>query len=259
MAVRTILDKRAGIASPTLRRDAWWVPPAITFVVLGTFVVYSTWAAFQGSHYFVDPYLSPFYSPCLVSRCADHVTPTIFGNWWAISPAIAILPFPLLFRATCYYYRKSYYRAFFLAPPACAVKEPRKRYAGESRGVFLVQNIHRYAWYLVLPFCVFLSWDAVRAFFFPDGFGMGLGTLILCLNALLLNAYTFSCHSARHILGGNVDVFSRAPIRTRLWNRLTWLNERHMPIAWASLVVVGLSDLYVRLVSMGTIHDPRFF
>jgi hypothetical protein len=88
---------------------------------------------------------------------------------------------------------------------------------------------------------------------------MGLGTLILCLNALLLNAYTFSCHSARHILGGNVDVFSRAPFRTKLWNRLTWLNERHMPIAWASLVVVGLSDLYIRLVSQGTIHDPRFF
>ena len=258
MAVRTILDKRARIEAPTLRNDYWWVPPLITFLVLGTFVVYSTWAAFQNGNYFVDPYLSPLYSPCLASSCPETVTPTL-GSWWAISPALLILPFPLLFRATCYYYRKSYYRAFFLSPPACAVKEPRKRYAGESRGIFLIQNVHRYAWFLVLPFCVFLSWDAVRAYSFPDGFGMGLGSLILSLNALLLIAYTFSCHSARHILGGHVNRFSRAPLRSKMWNKLTWLNERHMPIAWSSLVVVGLADLYVRLVASGTITDPRFF
>jgi hypothetical protein len=259
MAVRTILDKRAGIDVRTLRTDAWWLPPLVTFVVLGTFVVYSTWAAFQNGNYFADPYVSPFYSPCLATECANKLTPSILGSWYRISPAIFILPFPLLFRATCYYYRKAYYRAFFLAPPACAVREPRKRYAGESRGVFLVQNIHRYAFWLVIPFCVFLTWDAIRAFFFPDGFGMGLGTLILLLNALLLTAYTLSCHSARHIFGGHVDRFSRARFRSKIWNRLTWLNERHMPIAWCSLIVVGLADLYVRLVASGTIHDPRFF
>jgi hypothetical protein len=259
MAVRTILDRRAGIDVRTLRTDRWWIAPLVTFVVLGTFVVYSTWAAFQNGNYFANPYVSPFYSPCLATECASKLTPTILGRWYTISPAIAILPFPLLFRATCYYYRKAYYRAFFLAPPACAVREPRKRYAGESKGVFLVQNIHRYAFWLVIPFCVFLTWDAIKAFFFPDGFGMGLGTLILLINALLLTLYTFSCHSARHIFGGHVDRFSRARFRSWTWNRLTWLNERHMPIAWMSLIVVGLADLYVRLVASGTIHDPRFF
>ena len=205
MAVRTILDKRAGIDAPTLRKDTWWVQPLVTFVVLGTFVVYSTWAAFQNGHYFAAPYVSPFYSPCLAAECASKLTPSILGSWYRISPAIFILPFPLLFRATCYYYRKAYYRAFFLAPPACAVREPRKRYAGESKGVFLVQNSPRYSFWLVIPFCVFLTWDAIKAFFFPDGFGMGLGTLILLVNALLLTLYTLSCHSARHIFGGHVD------------------------------------------------------
>ena len=33
--------------------------------VLGAFVVYATWAAFQGNHYEYGPYLSPFYSPLL--------------------------------------------------------------------------------------------------------------------------------------------------------------------------------------------------
>jgi hypothetical protein len=259
MAVRTILDKRAGIGPATLRRDLWWLQPAITLVVLGGFVIYSTWAAFQNGNYYANPYVSPFYSPCLASRCLSRTTPSILGKWWGISPAIAILPFPLLFRATCYYYRKAYYRAFFWSPPACAVREPHKRYSGESKGLLLVQNIHRYGFFLVIPFCVFLTWDAINSFFFPDGFGMGLGTLILLSNAMLLTLYTLSCHSARHIFGGHVDQFSRAPVRRWMWERLTWLNERHMIFAWASLIVVALADLYVRLVATGTIHDPRVF
>ena len=30
------------------RRDAWWLQPLVVFLVLGAFVVYATWAAFQG-------------------------------------------------------------------------------------------------------------------------------------------------------------------------------------------------------------------
>ena len=47
----------------TQRRDAWWLQPLITFVILASFVVYATWAAFQNAHYTYGPYLSPFYSP----------------------------------------------------------------------------------------------------------------------------------------------------------------------------------------------------
>ena len=47
----------------TIRTDAWWVQPVFVFLGLSTFIIYSTWAAFQAQHYAFGPYLSPFYSP----------------------------------------------------------------------------------------------------------------------------------------------------------------------------------------------------
>ena len=47
----------------TSRRDAWWVQPLVVFCGFSAFIVYSTWAAFQGANYYFGPYLSPFYSP----------------------------------------------------------------------------------------------------------------------------------------------------------------------------------------------------
>ena len=102
------------------RRDAWWVEPLTVVIVLGSFALYSLWAALQNAYYYAAPYLSPFYSPCLAANCA-HVTLPIIGSWWNLSPAFLILGIPLGFRATCYYYRKAYYRAFFWAPPACSI------------------------------------------------------------------------------------------------------------------------------------------
>jgi hypothetical protein len=242
----------------TLRRDAWWVPPLTTVVVLGAFVIYATWAAFVDQDYFVEPYLSPFYSPCLAANCQER-TVELFGDWWTLSPALLILPIPLAFRLTCYYYRKAYYRGFWLAPPGCAVADAHRRYTGETRFPLILQNLHRYAFYLALPFPILLLWEGIRAFDFPDGFGMGLGTLLLLGNAVLLGAYTLSCHSCRHLCGGNLDALARAPVRFRLWKLVSRLNHRHMEIAWVSLVGVALTDLYVRLVATGTIDDPRFF
>jgi hypothetical protein len=246
------------IKDRTLRADRWWLPPLVTVVVLGGFVVYGTWVAFVNKDYYAEPYLSPFYSPCLASSC-DHSTWNIVGDWWGLSPALLILPFPLGFRLTCYYYRKAYYRAFFWAPPACAVRDARTRYTGESRFPGVLQNVHRYFFYLAIPFPLILLWDGIRAFDFPDGFGMGLGTLILLANAVLLGTYTLSCHSCRHLCGGGLDVLSRSPRRHRLWRVVSALNSRHMLIAWVSLFGVALTDLYVRLVATGAIDDPRFF
>ena len=76
-------------------------------------------------------------------------------------------------------------------------------------------------------------------------------------NVILLAGYTFSCHSCRHVCGGHVDMFSRAPARYRVWHVLSRLNERHPAFAWLSLFSVGLTDLYIRLVSMGVIRDLR--
>ena len=114
MAVTGAPVAKGGLGS-TLRRDAWWVEVLPVIVVLGGFRLYATLRAFEGKFYEWGPYLSPFYSPLID---AHH-------HWWPYSPALLILAGPLGFRATCYYYRKAYYRAFFLDPPACAVGEPK--------------------------------------------------------------------------------------------------------------------------------------
>ena len=111
---------RALLTDRTLRTDKWWLQPALTFSVLILFVIYATFRAFENKYYFAEPLISPFYSPCLSTACVEgsaHLgTPigsiTIFGL--LISPALFILIFPLGFRMTCYYYRKAYYRSFWM-------------------------------------------------------------------------------------------------------------------------------------------------
>ncbi|HSE94283.1 MAG TPA: succinate dehydrogenase, partial [Methylomirabilota bacterium] len=189
----------------------------------------------------------------------QHVSLPLVGRWWTLSPAFLILWIPGGFRATCYYYRKAYYRSFFGMPPGCAVRDVPRRYSGETRLPLVLQNIHRYFFWLSIPILAFLWWDAILAFRFPSGFGIGVGTLVLLANATLLSLYSLSCHSCRHLCGGYLNLFSRHPGRHRLWRLVTRLNERHMLYAWISLIGVGLADLYVRLLSMGVIRDLRLF
>lgn len=257
---------RAAIPQRTLRRDRWWIQPAVSATVLLAFIAYSTWAAFQNADYYYKPYISPFYSPCIASVCnaaragathGMHVPNLgIIGTWWPISPAILIVIFPLGFRMTCYYYRRAYYRSLLFSPPGCAVGEPRKRYTGETRFPLVLQNIHRYFFYVGVIFNVILTYDAVDAFrSHTGGWGhVGVGTAVLVVNAVLLWLYTLSCHSCRHIVGGRLKHFSKHPVRFWFWGVVTKLNARHMELAWASLIFVALTDVYVRLVSSGTIH-----
>ncbi len=155
---------RARIEEKTLRADRWWLAPLATFVVFTAFVVYATWRAFMGTDYYASPYLSPFYSPCLgdcVEGSSDFGQPF---EWWPLSAALIILIFPLGFRMTCYYYRKAYYRAFWLSPPACAVAEPHGKYSGETRFPLILQNLHRYFWYAAVLVALILTYDVVLAF-----------------------------------------------------------------------------------------------
>jgi hypothetical protein len=233
----------------TMRRDAWWVEPLPVIILLIAFGVYATFRAFENDYYFWEPYLSPFYSPLLKP------------SWWPFSPAILILGGPLGFRLTCYYYRKAYYRAFFLDPPACAVGEPGQRsYRGETAFPLILQNLHRYFLYLAFIFLFFLWYDAIRAFWFNGHLGVGVGSLVLLGNICLLTLYTFSCHSLRHLVGGKVDCFSCAAFgrgRYNGWRAASKLNEHHMLFAWLSLISVGLADLYIRAVASGAIRDLR--
>ena len=249
----------------TQRKDAWWVVPLITFTVFSSFIVYATWAAFQGDHYTYGPYLSPLYSPLLFSPDGHGwfgVRPTWVPGW--ITVAMLILPFPGGFRLTCYYYRGAYYKAFWADPPSCAVGEPRKTYLGERSFPLIIQNIHRYFMYAAVVFIGILGWDVVEAFRWmgDDGarhFGVGLGTIIMLINVCLLASYTFGCHSLRHLVGGWMDKFSGRPVRKAAYDCVSWCNGRHMLFAWCSLFSVALTDLYIRLCSMGVIHDVRFF
>ncbi|MFD5229152.1 hypothetical protein ACFWJ5_11570 [Streptomyces qaidamensis] len=255
---------RAAIAAPHLRTDRWWLAPAGTAAGLLAFIVYSTWRAFANADYYAAPYVSPFYSPCLAENCEPmKAGPNweIFGSWWGISPAIIILIFPLGFRLTCYYYRKAYYRGFWASPPACAVAEPHKKYSGETRFPLVLQNIHRYFFYAAIVVAAILTYDTVLAFRDENyAWGhMGLGTLVFLVNIVLIWAYTISCHSCRHIVGGKLKHFSRHPVRYRMWQWAGKLNARHMQLAWASLVSVALADFYVYLVASGAFDDPRFF
>ncbi|MGE5219880.1 MAG: hypothetical protein ACM3SP_23000 [Chloroflexota bacterium] len=242
----------------TLRKDNWWLQPLLVVVGLGGFAIYATWAAFQNAHYYVEPYLSPFYSPCISANCTSVSVPLI-GSWWGFSPAFLILWIPGGFRATCYYYRKAYYRSFFLSPPACAVRDAAKTYSGETRFPYLLQNLHRYFFYLSLVVLAFLWRDAVDALRFPDGFGIGVGTIVLFVDAALLSLFSFSCNSCRHICGGHLNSFHNAPAKYKVWSWISRINEKHMELAWVSLIWVALTDLYVRLLSMGVISDLRIF
>lgn len=252
---------RVRITTRTLRRDRWWLQPVLTDLGLLAFVIYSTWAAFQNTDYYISPYVSPFYSPCISDSCPSGAQTfhTAFAVPAALSPALIVLIFPLGFRVSCYYYRKAYYRSFWLAPPACAVPEPHKRYTGETRFPLILQNVHRYFFLFGALFALILSYDAVIAFDFGGHAGMGLGTVVLIVNAILIWGYTLGCHSCRHIIGGRLRAFSRHPVRYRLWGWVSVLNGRHMQWAWASLTWVVLTDAYIRLAASGVITDVRFF
>lgn len=262
MTELTLIKRKFG---ETSRSDTWWIQPLVVFCGLSAFIVYTTWAAFQGEHYHHGPYLSPFYAPEIFGN-SEHswfgAQPAWWPSWAPFSPAFLILWAPAGFRLTCYYYRGAYYKAFWADPPSCAVGEPRKGYRGESSFPLILQNVHRFFLYFALVFVLLLAFDVWKAMWFDDGnggktFGIGLGTLILAINVFLLSGYTLGCHSLRHLVGGFLDRLSGAPIRRTAYNCVSCLNSQHMRWAWMSLCSVACSDIYIRLSSMMDWTDPR--
>lgn len=244
-SVAHVGTKRAGF---TARSDRWWLAPAAIVLGLLLFTAYAAWAALTGTNYSYDPYLSPFYSPLL--------------TWPGIplSPAILVLWAPLGFRASCYYYRKAYYRAFFWSPPACAVSEVPHDYRGEAGILKWLPRIHRWFLYLSIAVLAILWIDTVKAFDFGGRFGIGAGSIVLLLNVVFLTLFTFGCHALRSLSGGNLRCFSCAPFgqaRRGAWRAITKLTSQHPLWAWVSLYSVAFADLYIRLLAMGVFHDPR--
>jgi hypothetical protein len=259
------LARRAAISAKTLRTDRWWFEPVYTVVGL------SAWLAWGLVHtliikdfYFVEGpghhYLTPFFSPCMSTACVPEAA--AFGRFLPDLPLIPFaflsLPFLLLFRLTCYYYRRAYYRSYWLSPPACAVPDGHEKYSGETRFPLVMQNLHRYAFYAAVLISLVNTWDAARSFHGTEGFGFGLGNVLLVANVVLLWAYTISCHSCRHIVGGRLKHFSRHPVRYRLWGFVSKLNTRHKELAWITLGTLALVDVYILALAAGWFPDLRF-
>jgi hypothetical protein len=246
----------------TSRPDNWWVVPLLTFLGLGAFVVYATWAAFQGNHYRFGPYLSPFYSPELWGD-PEHAwfgaKPDWYPSFLPFSPALLVLWAPGGFRMTCYYYRGAYYKAFWADPPSCSVGEPRKSYCGEASFPLIIQNVHRYFCLVALIFLPLLAHDVWKAMWFNNGttFGIGVGTIVLAVNTVLLSGYALGCHSLRHAAGGFADKLSGNLLRKKCYDGVSCLNREHQRWAWSSLFGVAFADIYVRLCSMGIWTDWR--
>ena len=260
MAQAVAAPHRRGFLS-TLRIDAWWFEPLLVAASLGIFFGWLTISIFLDRWAFeIGPYISPVYEPKLF-----EAKDSIF-----LSPAMVVLLGPVPFRATCYYYRRAYYRSVFLSPPACAVGDVGKTFKGESAMPLIVQNAHRFFMYVALVFIPILWFGAIRSFWNTEGIidgqsvdkgiGIGLGSIILCINAFLLMMYTFSCHSLRHFVGGGLDCFSCTKwtqTRKRAWDRVTLWNARHRAWAWSSLLFIVFTDLYIRLVANNVIPDPN--
>jgi hypothetical protein len=246
----------------TSRRDGWWIQPLLTFLGLGGFVVYATWRAAMNADFIYGSLLSPFYSPYLIGD-SEHAWFRVAVDWkryWPITPALLILVFPGGFRFTCYYYRGAYYKAFWADPPACAVGEPRKGYRGEAKFPLIMQNLHRYFLYFAIIFIGILAFDFGKSLFWfqADGsrlFSLHVGSIVMLLNVVFLGGYTFSCHSFRHLVGGGLDVLAGRPVRRKVYDCVTCINQRHMVWAWMSLFWVAFTDLYVFLVARGVWTD----
>ena len=253
----------------TTRPDRWWITPLVVFAGFSAFIIYSTWAAFQNAHYTVEGtgYLSPMSSPEIFGD-SHHAWFGPQPGWWPsflpFSPAFLVLWAPAGFRLTCYYYRGAYYKAFWADPPSCSVGEPRKNYLGEHSFPLILQNVHRYFFYLAAGIIVLLGHDAWKGLWFTGEngqieFGIGVGSLVLALNVMFLSLYTFGCHSLRHLVGGAKNILSDKPVRRSAYDCVSCLNRKHMVFAWFSLFWVGFTDVYVRLCSMGVWHDFRLF
>lgn len=228
----------------TTRKDNWWFEPALIAIGFTAFIFYGTYRVFENGLYEYQQFLSPFYSPKLIF------------DWWKWSPAILILWIPGGFRATCYYYRKAYYRSYFMTPPACAVDiHGADKYCGESKFPFILQNMHRYFFYLAAIVLAILWWDVVVAFKINEGgFCLSVLGLVMLANCILLSGYTFGCHAYRHLCGGSLDCFSAcdsAKRRFKVWEFVTKLNEKHQQWAWMSLFSVAFVDFYIRQVASG--------
>ena len=245
----------------TTRNDRWWLEPFSLAALAIVVAIYLAFAILVGNNYKSGNYISPLYAPDL-GEFGINVHP-----WWPtwLSVSFVLVWAPIGFRATCYYMRRFYYRSFFVDPPACAVAEIGKlrasHYNGETRLPFILNNFHRYFLYLAIILAL-LHWtdvfNALKDYNDPGHWGIGIGTIIVILDAFFLTLYVASCHSFRHLIGGSVNCYGCSKFKQaqyKGWSIVSTLNRHHNHFFWISFLTVFLADLYIRALAMGYIHD----
>ena len=245
---------------PTSRRapcTRWWVEPAVTFTLLVAWLAYALVGplAITTSGSTTTSRRSP---PCLSASCVPESATS--GRGSESSPpfvplGLLVLPFLLEFRLTCYY-RKAYYRSFWLSPSGV-----RRRGAawgtGETRFPLILQNAHRYFFYAAIVVSLINTYDVIRAFHGEDGgFSIGLGTIIMLVNVVLLWALTVSYPPAGtwSAAGCGTSPSIRPATGCGLRCRSSTLA---MELAWTTLATLLVTDAYIGLVSAGVLTDLR--
>ena len=259
-----VLPRRFGA---TMRRDAWWVQPAIVFLMLSAFIVYATWAAFQGEHYAYGPYLSPFYSPELFGS-SPHAwfgpKPGWWPAWLPFSPALLILPFPGLFRAHLLLLPRRLLQG--VLGRSARLHRRRAAEALPGRGVVPADPAEHPP---LLP---------LRRAGLPGGAGCTTcgrrsgspirppaGPRSASASARWCSRPTSCCSAGTRWAATRCATWSAAtstgspgrPVRRLAYDCSSCLNRAHMRWAWCSLFSVAFADLYVRLCSMGIWTDWR--
>ena len=168
------------------------------------------------------------------------------------------LPFLLVFRLTCYYYRGAYYRSVWQSPPACAVAEPHARYTGETRFPLIIQNTHRYFFYIGGIISVINTYDAIMAF--QSTTRPAASDSVWATSSSSSTSCCCGCTRCRATpagtsTGGRLKHFSKHPVRYWMWTQVSRLNTRHKLYAWITLGTLMLTDFYIMLVASSAIHD----
>ena len=242
----------------TNRIDKWWSQPFLMGFSLTLAMIYTFWRLIiydTGIYYEQDGsiVMSPLFSPNILEWNIFGLSTWDHPSW--VNAAILIIWIPFGFRGTCYYMRRVYYRSFFVSPAACWVDEPEinKKHSKGEKGVFILNNLHRYFLYAAMIIILIKWWDVTHTLTFNEGYGFSLGTFVMGIEAFLLTMYVTSCHALRHLAGGVLDRWTTgiSKIRGYLFGKLSIANRSHGFWFWISLAFVFIGDLWVLAVNEG--------
>jgi hypothetical protein len=107
------------------------------------------------------------------------------------------------------------------------VAEPHAKYTGETRFPLILQNLHRYFFYIAAIISV-INTTTPSTPCTRRPVRVRLGNVILWVNVILLWTYTISCHTCRHVTGGRLKHFGH-PVRS--WTEISKLNVHHKKFA----------------------------